>query len=203
MVVLISNVDDAHTPIAIVDGFYPKKETLQSAYQLYSQSGLRRFSSDFHTTREAYESLCGRVNALEAESTEGDSNKTLDQYLLYRSDEKGMKQRLATRSKESEAVQKLDDILNDTQHPNYCINIIADPRTNDWDRLKRYVFSWLSATQFAVKNKEEYKNVSEYVELCDKLFDRIEENYTDSIGCALGNDINSATSKWSGVRVNH
>lgn len=200
MVILIPYCDELLTPMAIVDGFLPEKESLVSACRLYSQTGLPRNHenlSAMHTFRD----LSLSVNAMEARPAHKQIRPNLHQYLIrYKGTVADVVKAVEHRG--GPLLNRLGKVLSDALDPNYCINIIADPHTRDFDRLRQYVFFWISATRFGLTEKSQFTDYDGYVQLCDELFSRIDRVYSDPIGAGLETLVRTENTMFSGERIN-
>lgn len=209
MVILISDLDDWPTRMALVDGFLPEKKTLESIKRIYNQVGFASQSGDTYATAfEYFEDISSLAIKLECEQNNinfGRNQNTIGEihhYLLYHERARNPNTQRKCALSKDRLFGRLESLFPDASNPAYCINLLATPDDFTNDRLMKYIFSWLNTTRFIVTQESEYRDYSAFLKLCDKLFSRINAVYSHPFDVALQKEVNTERTFFRGFKLN-
>ncbi len=185
MAVIYDKKAKGRYPMAIVDGYLPSSRELMNVLNRFKQIGLQDPLDESNPTNSTvmFDDISGFINRY----LENDNHQNIDHYFIH-SRSPPLENSIETAKPKIILSPSIEYILHESQASNNSINIVVDSKANDWQRLKEYILYWTSVTHFNIKDESQYNDITKYRDLCDDVFNTIQELYdADPLKSLLSN----------------
>ena len=168
-------------PIVAILGELPEIHTLDRKVELCRNIGLSHTTDVSENYRlDSFLELSESVN----DYLQIDNNpiSSIHHYVISTNEKRQYAADVKLQSDESGLPKYLLSLLSEIEKTDTFLNVMSDPKTSDWQRLKEYTLFWISVTGFRVWDESNYKDIERYRKNCDSALINLQELYDNPLG---------------------